>query len=47
MSVIHVNASRDYDIHIGPGLLAQAGAHIKPFCPGGTCAVVTLSLIHI
>ena len=45
MSVIHVNASRDYDIHIGPGLLAQAGTHIKPFCPGGICSVVTDDIV--
>ena len=41
MIAIHVNASRDYDIHIGPGILARAGNQIAPFCPGGLCAVVT------
>ena len=41
MRTIHVSASRSYDIHIGPGLLAQAGERIRPFCPGGICAIVT------
>ena len=41
MTTVHVHASRDYDIHIGPGILARAGSQIAPFCPGGLCAVVT------
>ncbi len=45
MRTIHVNASRSYDIHIGPGLLAEAGPRIRPFCPGGVCAVVTDDIV--
>ena len=39
MITVRVNASRDYDIHIGPGL------RIKPFCPGAVCAVVTDDIV--
>ena len=45
MKTVHVSASRDYDIHIGPGLLAEAGSRIKPFCTGGVCAVVTDDIV--
>ena len=45
MRTVHVSASRCYDIHIGPGILAQAGEYIKHFCPGGTCAVVTDDIV--
>ena len=45
MRTIQVNASRSYNIHIGTGLLAQAGEMIKPFCPGGLCAVVTDDIV--
>ena len=45
MRTVHVSASRCYDIHIGPGLLAAAGARIKPFCPGGACAIVTDDIV--
>ena len=41
MTTVHVRASRDYDVNIGPGILARAGSCIAPFCPGGLCAVVT------
>ena len=41
MRTVRVDASRSYDIHIGPGLLAEAGERIKPLCPGGACAIVT------
>ncbi len=33
--------ARSYDIRIGPGLLAEAGALIAPFCPRRRVAVVT------
>ena len=45
MITVRVNASRDYDIHIGPGLLSEAGERIKPFCPGAVCAVVTDDIV--
>ena len=45
MRTVHVDASRSYDIHIGPGLLAEAGERIKPLCPGGVCAVVTDDIV--
>ena len=45
MRTVRVSASRCYEIHIGPGLLAQAGEKIAPFCPGGTCAVVTDDIV--
>ena len=45
MRTIQVNASRSYDIHIGSGLLAQAGEMIRPFCKGGLCAVVTDDIV--
>ena len=32
---------RSYDILIGPGLLAQAGAHLSRLAPGAACAIVT------
>ncbi len=41
MKTIHVNASRSYDVIVGSGLLPQAGEYIRPFCPGGLCAIVT------
>ncbi len=33
--------ARGYDIHVGPGLLARAGALIAPFAPEGRVFVVT------
>jgi len=33
--------ARGYDVVIGPGLLAQAGARIAPFAPGRRAAIVT------
>ena len=41
MKTIQVNASRAYEIRIGSDLLGDAGQQIRPFCAGGTCAVVT------
>ena len=41
MKTIQVNASRAYEIRIGSDLLSDAGQQIRPFCAGGTCAVVT------
>lgn len=32
---------RAYDILIGPGLIAEAGAHIARIAPGAACAIVT------
>ena len=29
MNTVHVNASREYDVLIGPGLLATLGDHAK------------------
>ena len=43
MRTVRVDASRSYDIHIGPGLLAEAGERIKPLCPGGTCCVMPVA----
>ncbi|MGQ3676434.1 3-dehydroquinate synthase [Xanthobacter sp. TB0139] len=41
-STVHVDlAGRPYDIHIGPGLLAEAGAHVKALRPGARVAIVT------
>ncbi|MBR4131980.1 MAG: 3-dehydroquinate synthase, partial [Oscillospiraceae bacterium] len=45
MRTVHVSASRCYDIHIGPGILARAGEWIKPLCPGGLCAIVTDDIV--
>ena len=45
MRTIQVNASRAYEIRIGSGLLADAGQQIRPFCSGGTCAVVTDDIV--
>ena len=45
MRTVSVSASRCYDIHIGPGILARAGSRIAPFCPGGSCAVVTDDIV--
>ena len=33
--------ARGYRILVGPGLLAEAGAHLRPFAPRGRLAVVT------
>ena len=33
--------ARSYDILIGPGLLAKAGAHIAKIAPGSACAIIT------
>jgi shikimate kinase/3-dehydroquinate synthase len=33
--------ARSYDILIGPGLIARAGAHIQKLAPGAACAIVT------
>lgn len=33
--------TRGYDIHIGPTALAEAGARIRPFAPGGRVFVIT------
>ncbi len=33
--------ARSYDILIGPGLLAKAGAYIQNLAPGAACAIVT------
>ncbi len=41
-STVHVDlAGRPYDIHIGPGLLAETGAQIKALRPGARVAIVT------
>ncbi len=41
-STVHVDlAGRPYDIHIGPGLLSEAGARIKALRPGARVAIVT------
>ena len=37
--------TRSYDIHIGPGLLAEAGAYISPFLRRLRVAVVTDSTV--
>ncbi len=34
-------ASRSYDVHAGPGLLARAGEFIAPFAPSGRVFIVT------
>ena len=41
MKTIAVSASRHYEVLVAPGLLAEAGARIRPLCPGKTCAIVT------
>ncbi|MEP9351042.1 3-dehydroquinate synthase [Xanthobacter sp. KR7-225] len=39
---VHVDvAGRPYDIHIGPGLLAEAGERVKALRPGARVAIVT------
>ncbi|MCI4666010.1 MAG: 3-dehydroquinate synthase [Neomegalonema sp.] len=50
-TVVHVPlGERAYDIHIGPGALAQAGEILKPFAPQGRVAVVadrTVADLHL
>ena len=42
METVHVGLEgRAYDIHIGPGLLAQSGALIKPLLKRPRVAIVT------
>ena len=42
IQTVHVDlAGRGYDIHIGPGLIAQAGAHIGPLLPRPFTVIVT------
>ena len=45
MRTIQVNASRAYEVRIGPGLLSGAGEAVRPFCTGGLCAVVTDDIV--
>jgi shikimate kinase/3-dehydroquinate synthase len=42
--------ARSYDILIGPGLIAKAGAYIQSLAPGAACAIVTdanIAKIHL
>jgi shikimate kinase/3-dehydroquinate synthase len=42
--------ARSYDILIGPGLIARAGAHVQRLAPGAACAIVTdanVARIHL
>jgi shikimate kinase/3-dehydroquinate synthase len=42
--------ARSYDILIGPGLIAKAGAYIQSLAPGAACAIVTdanVAKIHL
>ncbi len=42
IETVHVDlGSRGYDIVIGPGVLARAGARIAAIAPGARCAIVT------
>ena len=48
---VHVDvAGRPYDIHIGPGLLQEAGARIAALRPGARVAIVTdanVAAVHL
>ena len=46
MQTVTVSASRAYPVHIGGGLLAQAGALAAGMTPSRTCAVITDSTVE-
>lgn len=41
MTTVHVNASREYNVYIGPGLLSELGERILALSGGGTAALVS------
>lgn len=41
MTVIPVNASKNYNVNIGGGLLSKSGEYIREICGGETAAIVT------
>ena len=45
MESVHVTASRDYDVHIGSGLLDTCGAQITAVTASRRCALVTDSAV--
>ncbi|MBQ0803447.1 MAG: 3-dehydroquinate synthase, partial [Sulfitobacter sp.] len=49
--IVHVGLpGREYDIHIGPGLLAEAGKYIAPFLPRPRVVVIsdeTVAALHL
>ena len=45
METVHVTASRDYDVHIGSGLLDTCGAQIAAVTASRRCALVTDSTV--
>ncbi len=45
MRTIHVTASREYDVCVGPGLLRECGERIAAVCGTGAAAVVTDSTV--
>lgn len=46
MNTVSIHASRDYDVRIGAGLLAQLGARAKAFCPGGTVCLAADDTVY-
>ena len=46
MQTVTVSASQAYPVHIGGGLLAQAGALAAGMTPSRTCAVITDSTVE-
>ena len=45
METVHVAASRDYDVHIGSGLLDTCGTQIAAVTTSRRCALVTDSTV--
>ncbi len=41
MKTIHIAATNDYDVHIGHGLMEQAGAYIAKVCTKGRAAIIS------
>lgn len=41
MKTIHVCASREYDVQIGAGLIAQLGTETQKVCKAGTAAIIS------
>jgi len=46
VKIVTVNASKEYDVLIGRGILSQAGERIKAVCGGETAAVVTDDIVY-
>lgn len=47
MNTIRINTASPYDIHIGQGLLQQAGERVAALCPGGRAAIITDDIVNL